>query len=63
MAMSVNKGHNVQPFTGNDDVSIWVKNYRVARETQNKSLIYIIHFPRNLKKSRHYIKKPSKLDI
>ena len=29
-------GQNLQPFTGNGDVSIWVKNSRVGRETPNK---------------------------
>ena len=26
--------HNLQPFTGNGDVSIWVKNIRVGRKNQ-----------------------------
>ena len=30
------KVQNLQPFTGNCDVSILVKNYRVGRKTQNK---------------------------
>ena len=28
---------NLQPFTGNGDVSIWVKNSRVGRKTRNKN--------------------------
>ena len=29
-------GQNLQPFIGNGDVSIWVKNFRVGRWTPNK---------------------------
>ena len=29
-------GQNLQPFTSNGDVSIWVKNSRVKRKTPNK---------------------------
>ena len=37
MAMSAEQRYkNLQPFTGNGDVSIWVKNSRVGRWTPNK---------------------------
>ena len=29
-------GQNLQPFTGNIDISIWVKNSQVGRKTTNK---------------------------
>ena len=29
-------GRNLKPFTGNGDLSIWVKNYRVGHKTLNK---------------------------
>ena len=29
-------GQNLKPFAGNGDVSIWLKNSRVGRKTQNK---------------------------
>ena len=29
-------GKNLQPFTGNGDISIWVNNSRVGRKTTNK---------------------------
>ena len=39
-------GQNLQPFTGNDDVSIWVKNSRVGRKTKtNKNYKYIVSGP------------------
>ena len=37
MAMSAEYiGQNLQPFTGNGNASIWVKNSRVGRKTPNK---------------------------
>ena len=34
MARSANIGQNVLPFTGNDDISILVKNSRVGQKIQ-----------------------------
>ena len=36
MAMSAEHRSNLQPFTGNIDASIWVKNSRLGRKTPNK---------------------------
>ena len=33
---------NIQPFTGNGDVSIWVKNLRMGRKTTNKQTNNIV---------------------
>ena len=42
-----NIGPNLQPFTSNDDVSIWVKNSRVGRQIRKKNVFNILgHFPR-----------------
>ena len=39
MAISAGIDQNLQPFTGNDDVSEWVKNSRVGRKTNQLCLI------------------------
>ena len=36
MAMSAEHSSKLEPFTGNGDVSEWVKNSRVGRNTINK---------------------------
>ena len=36
MIMSAERRSNLQPFTGNGDVSIWVKNSEVGRKTTHK---------------------------
>ena len=34
MVMSLSIGQNWQPFTGNGDISIWVKNFQVGQKSQ-----------------------------
>ena len=42
MAMRAEHRSNLQPFTGNGDVSIWVKNSRVGRYTWNKQIAIVL---------------------
>ena len=53
MVMSVEYiGPNLQPFTGNGDVSIWVKNSGVGRSTSNKPQpLLFLHPPPPFKKN------------
>ena len=36
MAMSAEQGQNLQPFAGNGDVSLLLKNVQVGQNTTNK---------------------------
>lgn len=41
--MSAEYMSNVQPFNGNGDVSIWMKNFQVGRKTSDKLKNLTLH--------------------